>query len=193
VKARLFCHEPIDLSGLVDRLDRWKEMQVTPEEVMNHPAETSRKITESLPAPFDVVLSACVLTQLQLFALDVLTPTHRLFEAVRQVLNLAHLRTLARLIAPGGKAILATDFISSKTYPLRELEPGSDLAKLMSELLAANNAIYAANPELLMWMGREDPMLSRAVEISSPKDIWLWNNGPELVFLVYAMEMRRRA
>ena len=190
VKARLFCHEPIDLSGLVDRLDRWKEMQVTPEEVMNHPAETSRKITESLPAPFDVVLSACVLTQLQLFALDVLTPTHRLFEAVRQVLNLAHLRTLARLIAPGGKAILATDFISSKTYPLRELEPGSDLAKLMSELLAANNAIYAANPELLMWMGREDPMLSRAVEMSFPKDVWLWNNGPELVFLVYAMEMK---
>jgi hypothetical protein len=130
------------------------------------------------------------LTQLQLFALDVLTATHRLFEAVRQIVNLTHLRTLARLITPEGKAILATDLISSKTYPLDKLEPGTDLTKLMADLLATNNAIYTANPELLAWMGREDPMLSRRVQMFPPQDVWLWNNGPELVFLVYAMEMR---
>jgi len=192
VKQRLFCHA-LDLSGLIDRLDRWKEMKVTPEEVMNHPAEASRQIVEALPGPFDVVLSACVLTQLQLFTLEVLTPTHRLFEAVRQIVNLTHLRTLARLIAPAGRAILATDLISSKTYPLDKLEPGTDLRKLLAELLATNNAIYTANPDLLAWMGREDPMLSRAVEMTAPMDVWLWNNGPELVFLVYAMELKRRA
>lgn len=189
VKARVFCHAPVDLSGLVDRLDRWKEMKVTPEEVMAHPADASRKVVESLPGPFDVVLSACVLTQLQLFALEVLGGTHRLFEAVRQMVNLTHLRTLAQLITPHGKAILATDLISSKTYPLDKLEPGADLGKLMASLVAENNAIYAANPDLLVWMCREDPMLRRTVQASPPQDVWLWNNGPDLVFLVYAMEI----
>jgi hypothetical protein len=192
VRSRIVCHAPVDLSGLVDRIDRWKQMQVTPDEVMNHPAEASRKIVETLPGPFDVVLSACVLTQLQLFALEVLTPTHRLFEAVRQIVNLTHLRTLARLIAPDGRAILATDVISSKTYPLDDIEPGADLPKLMAELLD-KKAIYAAHPGLLAWMGGEDPMLSRTVQISSPSDVWLWNNGPQLVFLVYALEMKRKA
>jgi hypothetical protein len=192
IQSRIFCHAPIDLSGLVDRVDRWKQMQVTPEELMNHPADASRRIVEALPGPFDVVLSACVLTQLQLFALEVLTPTHRLFEAVRQVVNLTHLRTLARLITPEGRAILATDVISSKTYPLHQLAPGADLTKLMAEVLD-KNAIYAAHPGLIAWMGGEDPMLSRTVRISAPSDVWLWNNGPELVFLVYALEMTSKA
>jgi hypothetical protein len=54
-KSRIVCHAPIDLSGLVDRIDRWKQMQVTPDEVMNHPAEASRHIADALPGPFDVV------------------------------------------------------------------------------------------------------------------------------------------
>jgi hypothetical protein len=114
-----------------------------------------------------------------------------LFEAVRQIINLTHLRTLARLIAPDGRAVLATDVISSKTYPLRELAPEADLTKLMGEILD-KNAIYAAHPGLLKWTVGEDPMLSRNVELSPPSSVWLWNNGPELVFLVYALEMRRK-
>jgi hypothetical protein len=191
LKSRIVCHAPVDLSGLVDRIDRWKQMNVTPEEVMNHPADASRKIVEALPGPFDVVLSACLLTQLQLFAVEVLTPTHRLFEAVRQIINLTHLRTLARLVAPEGRAILATDVISSKTYPLRDLAPETDLTQLMGEILD-KNAIFAAHPGLLKWTVGEDPVLSRSVELSPPSDVWLWNNGPELVFLVYALEMKRK-
>jgi hypothetical protein len=193
VRERIVGHAPIDLSGLVERLDRWKEMRVTPDEVMNLPGEVAGKIAEALPGPFDVVLSACVLTQLQLFVLDVLTAEHRLFEAVRQMVNLAHLRTLARLVAPMGHAILATDLVSSKTYPLDAVAAETDPAALMTELLAGNHAIYAAHPSLIAWMCREDPVLSRTVQLAPPRDVWLWHNGPELVFLVYAMLMTRRA
>ncbi len=37
-----------------------------------------------------------------------------------------------------------------------------------------------------------DPVLKRVVYASDPVDLWLWHNGPERTFLVYAMELLRR-
>src|SRR4051812_1713788 len=35
-KERLVLHAPVDLSGLLDRIDRWSRFQLTPEELMGH-------------------------------------------------------------------------------------------------------------------------------------------------------------
>jgi len=189
-KAKVFVHAPLDLSGLVDRLDRWRSFQVQPQELIEHPARVSAHIAEQLPGPFDVVLSACVLSQMHLAVLSVLSPEHRLFEATRQLVNLSHLRTLARLATPTGRALLATDVASDEIHPLGELDEAADHLPLLAELARTGSLVFAVQPELLAWTVGEDPMLQRSVEMSAPLAAWIWRNGPNRIFLVYAAELR---
>lgn len=189
-RAKIACHAPIDLTGLFDRLERWRSFQVQPPELFEHPGRTARAIAEKLPGPFDVVLSACVLSQMQLAALNVMSSGHRLFEPVRQLINLAHLRTLAALVAPGGRAVLVNDVASDQDYALGGVSDGGDLRALLAELVSAGKVIFAVRPDLLAWAVREDPVLSRSITLSEPLAAWLWHNGPERIFLVYATELR---
>src|SRR5205085_10693837 len=100
---------------------RWASGAVTPEEMMEHPSRVCTALLARLPGPFDVVLSSCLLTQLQWAALNVLTDAHQLFEAVREVATLTHLRALVALTARGGRALLATDVASNVDQPLERL------------------------------------------------------------------------
>src|SRR6266545_1960548 len=184
-------HAPVDLSGLGGKLDRWAEMRVLPEEILRHPAATCEELVARLPGPFDVVLSSCVLTQLQWAVLKVLSPAHRLFAAVREISNLTHLRTLAALCTPGGRAVIVTDFASSDTYPLAQMAASGDVHDLFRELVDTHQGIHVAHPHHLAWVARNDPVLQRSVRMSAPLDAWLWQNGPERLFLVYAVELRR--
>jgi hypothetical protein len=190
-QSRLFLHAPIDLSGLFDRIEAWREMRVTPEELASYPEEASNLIVESLPAPFDVVVSACVLTQMQLSMLSALSASHRLFEASRQLLNVMHLRTIAKLLAHEGRAILASDLSSNLLFPL---SPGAtDLKTVLIDVLAAGKFFYAVHPDLLAWASSEDPVLKRLARVSAPLDVWIWKNGGERTFLVYTLELERMA
>jgi hypothetical protein len=109
---------------------------------------------------------------------------------VRQLINLAHLRTLASLVAPDGRAVLVNDVASNQDYPLGSLAPGGDLRPLLGELVSTGKVIFAVRPDLLAWTAREDPMLSRSTTLSEPTAAWLWHNGPDRIFLVYSMELR---
>jgi hypothetical protein len=122
--------------------------------------------------------------------LNVLSSEHRLFEATRQLVNLTHLRTLARLVTPSGRALLASDVASDEIYPFGELDPSADQLPLLAELSRTGSVVFAVQPELLVWTVREDPVLQRSVEMSTPLAAWIWKNGPERVFLVYAAELR---
>lgn len=192
VRDKLRLHAPLDLSGMLGRLEAWRQMQVTPQELMAFPNAVSRGIAEALPCPFDVVASTCLLTQLQRALVETLTDRHRLFEALRQFLNLAHLRTLVRLTAPEGRALLVTDVVSNDTYPLDALDLEGDKRELLVEVVRSGNLIYAAHPELLRLTAREDPFLARSATVSEPIAAWLWQNGPARRFLVYALELGLR-
>jgi hypothetical protein len=193
VRERLRLHAPVDLSGMLARLDAWKRMEVTPHELMAFPDSVSQGVAAALPGPFEVVASTCLLSQMQLAVVETLSDRHRLFEAVRQFLNLAHLRTLIRLISPGGRALLVSDLVSNQTYPLAELDPDGEHLGLLPELIRTGNLIYAVNPELMALTAREDPFLARSATLSPPIAAWLWLNGDERRFLVYALELTRRA
>ena len=190
-RARLVLHAPLDLSGLFERLAAWRNFDVTPAEFASYPEAASNEIVARLPAPFDVVVSACVLTQMQHALVAGLSDTHRLFEASRQLLNVMHLRTLAKLAAPDGRAILATDLSSTALFPGEGAGPNGDGRALMTKVLEAGNVFYVAHPELLQWIAREDPVLCRIARVSPPLDAWLWHNGSHHSFLVYALELTR--
>jgi len=190
-RGRLVLHAPVDLSGLLDCIDRWSRFQVTPEELMNHAQATARQLRERVGGPFDVVLSACMLSQMQLSVLNVLTEKHRLFQAVRWTLNLTHLRTLAALTRPSGRALFVTDASSGLLHALDALAPDTDFVALVGELARAKKIFDFAEPTQLAELMTDDPGLRNAFQSFEVSDAWLWNNGPETRFLVYASELRR--
>ncbi len=191
VRARLFRHAPLDLSGLLSRLEAWRRFEVSATELQTLPERASERISCSLPGPFDVVVSACLLTQMQLAVLHALGEDHRLFVLVRHTLNVVHLRSLTKLIGAGGTALLVSDVSSNETA---SLVAGTDVDQLalLSELVRAGNVIYAANPELLRATLADDPWLRRHAVLSPPLSAWLWQNGPDSTFLVYALELTRQ-
>jgi hypothetical protein len=191
-RSRLVRHAPLDLTGFLDRIDRWARFEVTPTELMGHPGQTATQIRERLAGPFDVVLSACALSQMQLSVLDVLSEQHRLFEAVRFTLNLTHLRTLAELTRPAGSALLATDVSSSELYPFGDGATNADCSALLRQLMAQGKVFDFADPRLLSTQVADDPALCTAFGEFHVRNAWIWRNGPEARFLVYASALSRR-
>jgi hypothetical protein len=189
LRSRCVLHAPVDLGGLLERLDRWAALRVTQEELIRHPDAVARSVTEALGGPFSVVVSACLLTQIQFSTLQVLGDRHPLFEAVRLTTTVTHLRVLNRLIAPGGRGVFAADLTSNQTYPLDRLPPDADLRAVYAELLSKKNVIYVSHPDVIRSLSSEDPVLAKGLELRGPVDVWLWNNGPSRVFLVYALEL----
>jgi hypothetical protein len=188
LRPRFVTHVPLELSGLLDRLEAPK-LPPDPELA----AKAVSRVVGALPGPFDVVVSCSLLTQLQLVLLQVLGENHPRFEALRTALGGIHVRTLAGLLAPRGVALLVTDLTTSEIYPpLDHLDPDADLERLMPDLLAAGHVIYAAHPGLLSAEIRRDPELSRRFTVRSPVGPWLWRNGPAQTLLVYALEIRAR-
>ncbi|HYQ00249.1 MAG TPA: hypothetical protein VER96_16345 [Polyangiaceae bacterium] len=190
-QERLVLHGSVDLSGFLDRIDRWSRFQVTPKELMEHGEATARQLRERLAGPFDVVLSACMLSQMQLSVLNVLSDRHRLFEAVRWTLNLTHFRTLAALTRSGGVGLFATDVSSSALHPLAALASDTDWLKLLGDLAQARQIFDFADPKAIAALLRDDPVLRAAFPGFDVSRAWLWSNGPEAKFLVYASELRR--
>ena len=190
-RERLVLHAPVDLSGLIDRIDRWSRFQLTPDELMGHAETTARKLSERVGGPFDVVLSACMLSQMQLSVLNVLGERHRLFQAVRATLNLTHFRTLAALTRAAGHALFATDVSSSQLYALDALPPETDCVALVEQLAKAERVFDFAEPKQLAASFSDDPVLSRAFSKFEIGEAWLWSNGPEAKFLVYASQLLR--
>jgi hypothetical protein len=191
-RPKLESHAPVDVSGLLDRLERWQRLEVTPEELAGHPEQTARRLSTELAGPFDVVVSACLLTQMQLGVLSVLGDRHRLFEAVRYTLTLSHLRTLTALARPGGRVLLVSDLSASEIAPAIATAEDAELDALVPKLIAAGQVFQVAQPKLLRDMALDDPWLSGELELGPSLEVWRWQNGPRQTFLVYAFEARRR-
>jgi len=191
VQQRIVLAAPIDLTGFLAKLDAWSRMEVTEQEVLSHPVATAKNLAARL-GTFDLVVSACVITQMQLSVLNALGDAHRLFDAIRHTLALTHLHTLFELAAPKGRALLVTDVVSNQNYRyLDRLGSDANFLQILHDVVAAERVIYVARPGLFHLFARQDPTLSRHATLSPPLEAWLWRNGPEARFLVYAMELRR--
>jgi hypothetical protein len=192
-RGQVVTHAPVDASGVYDRLERWAVDPPKLDELDGIVADAVARVVGGLPGPFDVVVSCSMLTQLQLVLLQVVGDGHPRFGDLRAALNRAHVRTLGALLAPGGVALLVTDLTTSEIHPpLIHVDAGADLARLMSELIAAGSIIYIANPGPLSSEMRRDPALKQSFAVRYPIGPWLWRNGPTQVLLVYALEIRRR-
>jgi hypothetical protein len=192
LQERITRHAPVDLTGMLEKLEGWREFRLTPQDLFEHPERTAAEVERRCAGSFDVVLSACVLTQMQLSVVRGLGDSHRLFQAATQTMKLTHLRTLRRLLVPGGCAILASDLTSSQIRPLQLAAAEADLRPLLREVVEAGDVFYIAHPGLLRSMLDDDPVLKQDMDLSEPLDAWLWQNGLGHHLLVYALALSKR-
>jgi len=76
-------------------------------------------------------------------------------------------------------------------YPLDSVAPNMGWVGLVQELSKAQQTFDFADPKRLADLVRDDPVLRAAFPRFEVSKAWLWQNGPETRFLVYASELRR--
>jgi hypothetical protein len=184
VRARLRRHGRVDLSGLSPRrLARWRRAPPEPTEIEAAANAALDAILTKLGGGFDVVASTCVLTQMAFALREALGERHPALDPIRFALMRTHLSTVVGLTAPGGVALLASDLVSSTTYPLAEPPPGRTTSDLLRDVVASGAGYFAANPELLAGL---------LAEVATPEllEPWLWTGPLERTYLVYALRLR---
>lgn len=184
--APIALHGGVDFTAALDKLPRWARMQVTAEEMAAHPGAAASEVGARLGRQFDRVLSPCVWTQFQLHALRVLGAQHRLLELVHYTLGLTHLRVVGALLAPGGRALLATELTANTLTDLSAIDPEAEPLALLQALVAAGKVIAVATPERVLGPLLDDPILQRDFRTSGPVRAWRWSQGPDRSYLAYA-------
>ena len=183
---------PVDVSGLLGRLQAWRSAAPTLAEITRQSASAHQAVAAAVPGPFDVVASTCVLTQLSWAADHLMGRDHPLLGPAREAVLAVHLRALAALTAPGGQALVFSDVVSSRTCPLDDLPPDADLAEVLRQVAAAGNFYPGANPHLLRLLPRRDPFLAQHLDAGVWLPPWLWQGPLDRVYLVLAVRFRRR-
>jgi hypothetical protein len=192
LKPRLRPHAPVDLSPLSGkRISKWQRKPPTRAELETAEAMTLSAVTSRLPGPFDVVASACVLTQMSFASRKALGEGHPLLAAVRVSIMTTHLRTLVALTKVGGACLFTTDLVSSTTYPLDRLLADRTLNDVMNDVIGGGSSYFAANPKLIREMLRHDLELAERAGEPEQLDPWLWTGPLERTYLVYGLRFAR--
>jgi hypothetical protein len=185
-------HAPIDLTGAMPRLGRFANSTPTTADLAELAQGCVDDVIGQLPGPFEVVLSACLLSQLMhtcRLALGVKNPA---LPVIAHALVIAHLRAALALTAAGGTTLIVTDTASSKTYPLVELFDAQPPLALLDELERTDNVLSGTGPTYLRrLLAREatlKPLLRAPAKVIPP---WLWDLGDEVTLLAYALVLER--
>jgi hypothetical protein len=190
-RSRLECHAPVELSGLFDRLEYWCTEPPSTSEIEECADLASYELADELPGPFDVVLSARLLSELHRMIARVIAPTHAMFETASELTNLVHLRRMMELLIPGGRGILTTDALSDAAYPREKLEAAPDLAALLDDLQRSGKLFHSTQPGVLSFACWNDALLRRGLRLDPVTRAWLRRSGRSEMDLVYALEFQR--
>ena len=184
---KIFLHAPLDISGANKSLEEWRDFKVTQETLLTFPERTANQLISQLPGPFDCVVSSCLISQILLTYTSVMGEQHPLLQAGLITLLVAHLRSLVALTKSGGKALWITDVSSNQIAPLSRSTPRKSGIELL-HVLAANQQIFTyLDPRLIRDLAQQDPDIYSRGAIEDSLKAWLWHNGPQDTFLVYAL------
>lgn len=189
---KIFLHAPVDISGANNSLENWRDFKVTPEIFLAFPELAANQLTSKLPGPFDCVVSSCLISQILLTYTSVMGEQHPLLQAGLITLLVAHLRSLLALTKPGGRTLWITDVSSNQIAPLSRSTVAQSGIELL-RTLASNNQIFTyLDPGLIHDLAQQDPEISKRGFIEDSLKAWLWQNGPQDTFLVYALSIAAR-
>jgi hypothetical protein len=190
---RLQLLDGIDATGIGKTLSGWTpQSPPSGEEVAACVREANSKSVPELPAPFDVVASLGLLTQLIESVALAVGEHHSGFPDLMVAVRNRHLRQLVETLRPGGRFVLVTDVVSSTTVPGLSQVPPSRLSAVLSQLIQQRNFFTGANPFALCRFFTADASVSgclEQVELAAP---WLWDFGSR-TYAVCALTGRRKA
>jgi SAM-dependent methyltransferase len=190
VAAKLVRHAPIDLSGAFARLGGYRGKPATAVELATLPQACVDRVVAAVPSTFDVVVSTCFLSQLMQSAAVSLGPDHPQLHILACALALAHVRSIVRLLRPGGHIV--TDTVTTETYPLVELWGQRTPLALLDHLEMTKNVFSGTGPSFLRRILATDKQVAPAL-IGSPQLLppWLWQFTEDRTYLVYALSFQR--
>jgi SAM-dependent methyltransferase len=185
--ARVVLRGDVELTGIVGQLahDSESELSTIVERAFTAPAPP-------IGQDFDVVVSCCVLTQLIALPVDALGDKHPDLTRVALAVRTGHLRLMARLLRPGGHAVLITDVVSSDTMPSLAHAAAGSLPQILAEAIADRNFFTGANPLALLALFSSDAWLCEHVVVGELIGPWAWRVGPDRTYLVVAVPFTRR-
>ncbi len=191
VRTRLRPHARVDLSGMTKRLNEWRRRPPTPAQLDALGASTAQALLARLPGPFDVVVSACVLTQMAFAAMDALGERHAMLRPIRLSLVGTHLHALVGLTVDGGASLFVSDLTSSSMFPLKDLDVSRSLQEVMNQIIASGACYHVAHPALVTSILSSGSFRERVwdPDFLAP---WLWSGRLDRTYFVYALRVRRR-
>jgi hypothetical protein len=137
----------------------------------------------------DVILSACLLSQLILPLVDRFgAGDPRLLERVQRIRD-GHLRFLTRQLRPGGRGLLAIDFVSSDTCPALIDAPDAAMEALAVAALRDRNFFSGTNP--LVIQKRLGALVRPSVTNVRLLKPWRWRISKTRALLVSALTFER--
>jgi hypothetical protein len=193
VAAKLVLRAPVDLSGAFGRLGAFRKKPATPTDLATLPTTSVEAVVAALPGSFDAIVSTCFLSQLMQSLFHALGGRHPQLHIIACALAVAHLRSIARLLRPGGTAHVVTDTATTETYPLVDLWDQQPPLELLDHLERTDNVFSGTGPSFLRRILATDkqvaPLLAGSPRIAEP---WLWRFTEERTYLVYALSFSRR-
>jgi hypothetical protein len=186
--ATLFSHADVDLTGWSSYLlqGRLGSTGSIVEQALEGPQL-------DIGQPFDVVISAGLLTQLISLPVDALGEGHSDLTPVILAVRTGHLRLICRLLEPGGHGVLVTDVVSSDTTPGLSEAAHETLPLLLREALRTGNFFTGTSPVGLVNALCTDPLLSMSIEDVQLSGPWRWCIAPSRTYLTVALTFRRLA
>ena len=136
-------------------------------------------LPSGIQSRFDVVLSACVLSQLMHEIVAAVSDKdgtngrpaseRALEEQVVRLIRTQHIGVMHRMLKSYGRGMLATDFLSTETCP--ELDSSNNLVKTCAEAVQSGNFFTGCNPLAIHAELQQNKGLGE-VQLSTP---WLWD------------------
>jgi hypothetical protein len=192
VARKLVLRAPVDLSGALHRLMSFRRRPSIEAQLASLPSACTDSVLAAVPERFDAVLSACVLSQLLHACAVAMTPSHPHLPAVSCALVLAHVRSTALLLKPGGTGVLVTDMASSEASRDNESWGGQERETLARNLEESHRCASGTGPAFLARLMDGDRVLTPLLDgAPQPVKPWVWQFGETLSYLVHAMVFRR--
>jgi hypothetical protein len=157
--------------------------------VVHAPCDLSSGSVPCLRGPFDLVLSAGLITQMFQYVEDLGQERDATVQAVL-ALRRRHFRMLFDLASPHGTIILVTDVVSTATAPQLRNCAENQLSAVLAELIESRNFFTGANPAAIWKELTEDSefvMRSHSIESSGP---WLWPVTAAHEYLTWGVTVR---
>lgn len=159
-----------------------------------------RDLCEKLSSPFavppvpksDIVVSACVLSQMILTLVNSVTEQHAEFLTLLQALRRGHFARMLQLMTPGGRGLFISDVVSSETLAELLSTNEKELPRLLASCFQKGNFFSGLNPGVVCQELQTVPRLvsnATDVRVHAP---WLWIMGPR-TYAVYAVSFRKTA